>query len=45
MSRAENSGKRLSHADAAIVKGMLLRGDRQHGIAAGLVSMVVGLVK
>jgi len=34
MSRAENSGKRLSHADAAIVKGMLLRGDRQHDIAA-----------
>lgn len=32
--RAENSGCFLSSADAAIVKGMLLRGDRQHDIAA-----------
>jgi len=32
--RAENSGHSLSRADAAIVKGMLLRGDRQHDIAA-----------
>lgn len=32
--RAENSGVRLSSADAAIVKGMLIRGDRQHDIAS-----------
>ncbi len=32
--RAETSGCSLSSADAAIVKGMLLRGDRQHDIAA-----------
>jgi hypothetical protein len=34
MSRAEASGIRLSSADAAIVKGMIKRGDRQHDIAA-----------
>ena len=34
MSRAERSGNRLDENDAAIVKGMLLRGDRQHDIAA-----------
>lgn len=32
--RAPNSGVTLTHVDAAIVKGMLLRGDRQHDIAA-----------
>jgi hypothetical protein len=34
MSRAEPSGIRLTEDDAAIVKGMLARGDRQHDIAA-----------
>lgn len=34
MSRAEPSGISLTSADAAIVKGMLARGDRQHDIAA-----------
>ena len=34
MSRAEPSGISLSEAEAAIVKGMLARGDRQHDIAA-----------
>ena len=33
-SRAEKSGIRLDDVDAAIVKGMLQRGDRQHDIAA-----------
>lgn len=32
--RAEPSGITLSAADAALIKGMLLRGDRQHDIAA-----------
>ena len=32
--RAEPSGIRLDKDDAAIVKGMLARGDRQHDIAA-----------
>ena len=32
--RAEPSGVYLTKEDAAIVKGMLLRGDRQHDIAA-----------
>lgn len=32
--KAANSGISLSEADAAIVKGMLARGDRQHDIAA-----------
>lgn len=32
--RAESSGVKLSGADAALVKGMLKRGDRQHDIAA-----------
>ncbi|MHA6689284.1 hypothetical protein [Devosia sp. A449] len=32
--KAENSGIRLSDTDAAVVKGMLLRGDRNHDIAA-----------
>lgn len=32
--RARPSGISLSEADAAIVKGMLERGDRQHDIAA-----------
>lgn len=32
--RAESSGIKLNEADAAIVKGMLKRGDRQHDIAA-----------
>lgn len=34
MSRAFNSGIRLSEKDASIVKGMLHRGDRQHDIAS-----------
>jgi hypothetical protein len=34
MSRAPSAGIRLSNRDAAIVKGMLHRGDRQHDIAA-----------
>lgn len=33
-SRAKTSGVRLTEYDAAIVKGMLARGDRQHDIAA-----------
>jgi hypothetical protein len=32
--RAEPSGITLNAADAAIIKGMLRRGDRQHDIAA-----------
>lgn len=32
--RAKASGIHLTEADAAIVKGMLVRGDRQHDIAA-----------
>ena len=32
--RAQASGIRLSERDAAIVKAMLARGDRQHDIAA-----------
>lgn len=32
--RACSSGISLSESDAAIVKGMLVRGDRQHDIAA-----------
>ena len=32
--RAEPSGIHLTEEDAAIIKGMLLRGDRQHDIAA-----------
>lgn len=32
--RADPSGIRLTASDAAIVKGMLARGDRQHDIAA-----------
>lgn len=32
--RAPASGVRLTEADAAVIKGMLLRGDRQHDIAA-----------
>jgi len=34
MTRAKNSGIRLSDQDVALVKGMLNRGDRQHDIAA-----------
>ena len=34
MSRAEESGMILTEEDASVVKGMLLRGDRQHDIAA-----------
>ena len=34
MARAFNSGIKLEKKDAAIVKGMLHRGDRQHDIAA-----------
>ncbi|XHS03064.1 hypothetical protein ACFB49_46880 [Sphingomonas sp. DBB INV C78] len=32
--RAVNSGIRLSERDAAIIKTMIARGDRQHDIAA-----------
>lgn len=32
--RAKSSGIKLTASDAAIVKGMLQRGDRQHDIAA-----------
>ena len=32
--KAQPSGIRLTEDDAAIVKGMLARGDRQHDIAA-----------
>jgi hypothetical protein len=32
--RAQPSGITLTAADAAIVKGMLIRGDRQHDIAS-----------
>lgn len=32
--RADPSGIVLGAADAAVIKGMLLRGDRQHDIAA-----------
>lgn len=32
--RAQPSGIRLTERDAAIVKAMLVRGDRQHDIAA-----------
>lgn len=32
--RARPSGVRLTEADAATIKGMLARGDRQHDIAA-----------
>lgn len=32
--RAESSGQKLSEKDAGIVKGMALRGDRKHDIAA-----------
>lgn len=32
--RARNSGIRLTEQDAAIVKAMIARGDRQHDIAA-----------
>ena len=32
--RAHNSGIRLTEQDAAIVKAMIARGDRQHDIAA-----------
>lgn len=34
MGRAPSSGISLTDADAAIVKGMLARGDRQHDVAA-----------
>ena len=34
MTRASASGIRLNEGDAAIVKGMIGRGDRQHDIAA-----------
>jgi hypothetical protein len=34
MSRAQKSGISLTAKDAALVKGMILRGDRQHDIAA-----------
>lgn len=34
LSRAKSSGVRLTEFDAALAKGMLARGDRQHDIAA-----------
>ncbi|MFC3075168.1 hypothetical protein ACFOHH_18810, partial [Shinella pollutisoli] len=32
--RASRSGRILNNSDAALVKGMIARGDRQHDIAA-----------
>jgi hypothetical protein len=32
--RAESSGVSLTAADAALIRGMILRGDRKHDIAA-----------
>lgn len=32
--RANSSGVKLTESDAAMVKGMILRGDRQHDIAS-----------
>jgi hypothetical protein len=32
--RARNSGIRLNESDAAVIKAMIRRGDRQHDIAA-----------
>lgn len=32
--RAKTSGVRLTERDAALAKGMLARGDRQHDVAA-----------
>lgn len=49
--RAPSSGITLSEGDVAIVKGMLLRGDRQHDIAAwfgvnaGRIAEIAGRVK
>ena len=34
MDRAENSSRRITLEDVPIIKGMLLRGDRQHDIAS-----------
>lgn len=34
MARAQESGIKLTKEDAAIIKGMLRRGDRQHDIAS-----------
>lgn len=34
MPRAEPSGRRLTEHDAALVKGMIVRGDRHHDVAA-----------
>jgi len=34
MARAAASGRRLTPADASIIKGMIARGDRHHDIAA-----------
>ena len=34
MARAASGGAKLSYRDIQLVKGMLLRGDRQHDIAA-----------
>ncbi|WFU11002.1 hypothetical protein QA646_09280 [Rhizobium sp. CB3090] len=47
-SRARPSGRRLSEADASLVKGMDARGDRHHDIAAwfgvnqGRIAEVIG---
>ena len=49
--RARPSGVVLVEADAAIVKGMLLRGDRQHdvaawfGVSAGRIAEIAGVTK
>jgi hypothetical protein len=32
--RVPSTGRKLTDADAAVIKGMLLRGDPQHDIAA-----------
>jgi hypothetical protein len=48
MARAPASGRRLSEADASLVKGMVRRGDRHHDIAAwfgvnqGRIAEVIG---
>lgn len=34
IARAEPSGQAISKADAALIRGMILRGDRHHDIAA-----------
>lgn len=42
MARAITSGIKLTANDAAVVKGMLRRGDRQHDIASSRIPQVAG---